>query len=231
MSTPDYSNTSLQANYVFGNMQDIHNQLVNNLITETSDPTNSNFCLLNNASGQIVTTPLQLNPSDGDPDDGTTNAYNNNRVATRRWCKNGYLNNFLPNQQITWSSGQVFGGDVRCTQDPVNNNSLVRNSYLQSNYQPLLGGTTNLTVKNLTTASIFDNGNVTVGNNFAVNGTSSINGNIIANSANITPAQLSYVDATSSIQTQLNNKQNVISGSSTVTCGNLTTSSLIDNGD
>jgi hypothetical protein len=58
------------------------------------------------------------------------------------------------------------------------------------------------------------------------------NGNITTPYINgISSTTMSYLDPTSSVQTQLNNKQNVISGTSAVTCGNLTTSSLIDNGD
>lgn len=190
MSTPNYTSIPLPT-FVMGNQQDILEQLLQNLVTDATDPTSSNFCLTNSSSGQTITTPLLLNPVDGDPDDNTTNAYNNNRAATRKWCKNAYITNVLdPHVQstdYTFTGIHVHNADLRVTADPANNNSVVRKSYLASNYQPLLSSGSTLSVGNITTASITDNGNVTIGNRLTVGGISTfnnevdLNGNIVAN--------------------------------------------------
>jgi hypothetical protein len=232
MSTPNYSDTTLQPTFVFGNMQDVMTSLLTNLVTETTDPTNSNFCLLNNSSGQVITTPLQLNPVDGDVDDNTTSNANERRVATRRWCKNAYISNVLdPHVQATdytFSGVHVHSADLRVQNDPTINNSVTRKSYVDTQIatrQPLISGSSTITCGALTSASLVDNGAATFSN------TVTFNGNVIANSSNITPVQLSYLKTTTSdIQTQLNGKQPLISGSSALTCGTLTSASFVDNG-
>jgi hypothetical protein len=232
MSTPDYSDPALQPTFVFGNMSDIMTSLLGNLHTEATDGTNSNFMHLNNPSGQIVTTPLQLDPSDGDPDDGSTSNANERKIATRRWCKNAYVSNFLdPHVQATdytFSGVHVHSADLRVQNDPTLNNSVTRKSYVDTQIatrQPLLSGSSNLTVGALTSASFVDNGAATFSN------TVTFTANVIANSSNITPTQLSYLkNTTSDIQTQINGKQNAISGSTNLTVGQLTSASFVDNG-
>jgi hypothetical protein len=224
MSTPNYTSIPLPT-FVMGNQQDILEQLLQNLVTDATDPTSSNFCLTNSSSGQTITTPLLLNPVDGDPDDNTTNAYNNNRVATRKWCKNAYITNVLDphvlSTDYTFTGIHVHNADLRVTADPANNNSVVRKSYLASNYQPLLSSGSALSVGNITTASITDNGNVTIGNRLTVGGISTfnnevdLNGNIVANGATVTPAKVGYLQNVSSdIQGQLNGKQATLTAGS-----------------
>jgi hypothetical protein len=135
MST-DYSSDDFVPTYVFGNMQDVHLNIQTALIKETTDPVNSNFCLLNNSGGQIITTPLQLNPSDGDPDDNTNNNSNINRVATRKWCKNAYITNIMDphisSSDYTFTGAHVHSGDLRVTNDPTLANSVTRRSYVDT---------------------------------------------------------------------------------------------------
>lgn len=252
MSTPNYNDTALVPTYTFGNMQDIHTQLVNNLITDSTDGAISNFVHLNNTGGQIITTPIQLNPTDGDPDDNTTSNANERRVATRRWCKNAYITNVMdPHIQgtdCTFTGDHVHTGDVRMTSDPTLNNSLCRKLYVVNNFQPILSGTSSITVGNISSASLTDNGNLTCGGTVTCNGhlyansgldvagtttlgAVNLNGNIVAATKVVTATQVSYLTSlTSDVQIQLNGKQSAISGSTALTCGTLTTASLVDNG-
>jgi hypothetical protein len=212
MSTPSYSAIPAPS-YTFGNMQDVHAQLVANLVTETTDPTNSNFCLLNNSSGQIITTPLQLNPVDGDPDDNTTNAYNNNRVATRKWCKNAYITNIMDphiqSSDYTFTGTHVHSADLRVTNDPTLPNSVTRKSYVDS-------GDSAATTSAIATMRAGTN---------AWTGSNTFNSTLPTST--LTPSSntqlITKVFADTTYQAKL-------SGSSTLAVGNFTSSSFTDTG-
>jgi hypothetical protein len=136
MSIPDYTTTDLVPTFVFGNQQDIITQLVNNLITESTDVSNSNFALANAASTQTITSVIQYDPNDGDADDNTTSNSNEKRIATRRWCKNAYITNVMdPHIQAadyTFAGAHVHSADLRVQNDPTLANSVTRRSWVES---------------------------------------------------------------------------------------------------
>jgi hypothetical protein len=112
------------------------NSQINNLITETTDVANSNFALSNAPTTQIITSVIQYDPNDGDADDNTTSNTNEKRIATRRWCKNAYINNVLdPHIQdtaYTFTQAHVHSADLRVQNDPTLANSVTRKSYVDT---------------------------------------------------------------------------------------------------
>jgi hypothetical protein len=136
MSAPDYSDSNLVPTFVFGNQQDIITQLVNNLITESTDVSNSNFALANASTTQTITSVIQYDPNDGDADDNTSSNSNEKRIATRRWCKNAYVTNVLdPHIQdtaYTFTEDHIHSADLRVQNDPTLANSVTRRSWVES---------------------------------------------------------------------------------------------------
>jgi hypothetical protein len=265
MST-DYSSSTFTPTSQFGDLQDVQINLQNALVKEATDPVNSNFCLLKSSTSQTVKTALLLDPYDGDVDDNTNNAYNINRAATRKWCKNAYITNILDphisSSDYTFTGAHVHSGDLRVTNDPTLANSVTRRSYvdaqdswavstataaIQANSNAFTGTNTfnsNLptstqtpsTGTQLVTKSYTDGKFQQTGQDVNIVNTKKLilqtGSTLQANATNVSVAQVGYLSTlTGDVQTQLNGKQNALSGSSTLTVGNLTTASITDTGN
>jgi len=200
MATNNYSDIETP-NFSFFGGETILEQLRANLIRDTEDVANSKLVLAN-AAQQTITTPLIMQPSDGDPEDNTTSTSNLDRPATRRWCRNAMLSNvispYIENTAFTLSQPFVFQGTdiLRINSDPTLANTVCRKSYVDT-------GDTD--AKNLAKTELLAASNIWTGTQ------NQFTNNVVCNG---TPSASAHLTTKSYVDTQLATKQNTITDGS-----------------
>ena len=197
----DYTQIQIP-NFIFGNSQDIHTQLVNNLITDTTDPVNSNFLLLNSTSQTTNTNFLH----NGNHTHNGTLSINNTTDDTDntniRLAKKGWIQNYYQTLNHTWSGNDTFN------QATINNL-----------YSPIYANFQSGSELHLNTPIITPDGNGgtnTLGTtklNYLLNVTSDIQNQINAKQNTINNGDLS-ISNTNGLQSALNAKQNTLTNGS-----------------
>jgi len=134
-------------------------------------------------------------------------------------CGNFTASSIIDNGTLTCNNGLTVSSGLVSL--PINSLSISETNGLQAaldSKQNAISSSSNITCGNLISSSIVDNGTLTCNNGLIVNGSVSL------------PINSLSISKTNGLQTALDSKQNVISSSSNITCGNLISSSIIDNG-